>query len=297
MFTEFDFRICHLQRLRWIGRKKQLQWLKQDPQLKNLYQLTPLDVQAIFSLSPERANEVYSDLQSTFIKKSIENDLNQYHVISIQNTKYPELLKSIPDPPLLLYALGDISYLNAEPKISVIGTRNYSSEAFSKVRYIVRPLIEQNWVIVSGMARGIDTMAHQTAIELRGKTIAVLGFGFRHIYPKENRTLMKNLAQQQLLLSEYPPDVPPRKWHFPERNRIISGLSFGCLIIEAKEKSGTFITAEQALEQGRDVFVVPGSIFLEQTKGCHQLLKEGAELIDHPNDLLKIWEERKPIWS
>src|SRR5690606_26522064 len=122
--------------------------------------------------------------------------------------------------------LGDITYLNVTSKISVIGTRDYSSEALSKVRYIVSPLIKQNWVIVSGMAKGIDTMAHQTAIELHGKTIAVLGFGFRHIYPRENRQLMNHLAHHHLLLSEYPPDVPPRKWHFPERNRIISGLSF-----------------------------------------------------------------------
>ncbi len=293
MYQEFEFRLCHLHRVRWVGRKRMWQWLKLDPTLNNMYNLNLNDLQTQFSFPRNQAIDVLSDLHSSELRFSVEKDLRDFNVLLITHSNYPVLLKQIPDPPLLLYMWGNPEILTESPKITVIGTRNYSNEAAKKVDFLLEPLIKQNWVIVSGMAKGVDTMAHKAAIYYQGKTIGVLGFGFHHIYPKENAQLMKHIRTHHLLVSEYPPNMPPRKWHFPERNRIISGLSFGSLIIEAKERSGTFITAEQALEQGREVFVVPGSIFLPQTAGCHLLLKEGAELITDSKDIIESWNTRR----
>ncbi|MBB6452936.1 DNA processing protein [Salirhabdus euzebyi] len=234
-----------------------------------------------------------SGIHSGQLMHTIEKDMEKYHVITCNHKTYPPLLKRIPDPPILLYGLGNINFLKIEPKISVVGTRNHSNEAERKVEFLLKPLLHKEWLIVSGMAKGIDSIAHRLAINNTSKTIAILGFGFQHIYPKENISLMQELAKNHLLLSEYAPDEAPKPWHFPERNRIISGLTFGSLIVEAKERSGTFITAEQALDQGREVFVVPGSILHPQSKGCHLLIQEGANLVKDANDLLNAWETYK----
>jgi DNA processing protein len=291
--NELDYKLCHLQRVRWIGIHRILYWLSIDPELTSLYQISPNELQKLFSLTSQQAEESYKDLHDSRLRLSVYNDIKRYQVVTINNSYYPPLLKQIPDPPIVLYVHGKLDYLSIQPKLSVIGTRNPSIEARKKIEYLVKPLLQNNWVIVSGMAKGIDSMAHQVAIQNHGKTIAVLGFGFEHIYPEENKRLMDYLGKYHLLISEFPPSTPPKKWHFPARNRIISGLSFGSLIIEAKERSGTFITAEQALEQGRDVFVVPGSIFMQQTKGCHILIKEGAQLVQHADDLLEAWKNVK----
>ncbi|MBO8155251.1 MAG: DNA-protecting protein DprA [Bacillaceae bacterium] len=286
----------HLLRARGASRKIAYKWLNTDFFLTDLYTVKPDELQHRFHLPPEKALILYQDLHSSILMKSIEKDMKKYPIISIVHSSYPLYLSNIPDPPLILYACGNVRLFTHEPKISVVGTRNHSRDAQKKVEYLLPTLIKRNWVIVSGMARGVDTLAHQTAMNYKGKTIAVLGFGFHHCYPKENEELMNKLASEHLLLSEYPPHTPPKPWHFPERNRIISALSFATLIIEAREKSGTFITAEQALEQGREVCVVPDSIFARHATGCNQLIKEGAHLIHHPNDLLFLWENSKRNW-
>src|SRR5699024_7400953 len=176
------------------------------------------------------------------------------------------------------------------PAISVIGTRRPSAEARQKTHFAVRPLLEQGWTIVSGMAIGIDRFSHELAIDHQGKTIAVLGSGFHHIYPRENIPLFHKIVKNGLVLSEYPPDVPPRKFHFPERNRLISGLSFATLVIEATERSGTLITVDQALDQGREVYAVPGSPLIPQTKGCHRMIQDGAKLVQDVQDIVEDWE-------
>lgn len=294
---EKSLRLIHLLRCRGASRRLVRKWIHADDQLTDLYHIDTSGLQQQFRLSPERAMLLYQDLHSSALMKSIEKDLSTYQTLVINHASYPSRLSRIPDPPLVLYASGDLRLLTQEPKLSVVGTRNHSREAPRKVQYLLQPLIKQNWVIVSGLAKGIDTLAHQAAISYKGKTIAVLGFGFHHIYPKENVSLMNRLSSEHLLLSEYPPDTPARPWHFPERNRIISGLSFATLIIEARERSGTFITAEQALEQGREVCVVPDSIFTEQAKGCHLLIQEGAHLIHHADDLLNLFENSNLIWN
>src|SRR5699024_9332416 len=173
--------------------------------------------------------------------------------------------------PFVLYAIGKTELLQSSPTLSVIGTRTPSGEATDKIRYIVKPLVKNKWVIVSGMAKGIDSLAHWLSLSYQGKTIAVLGGGFHHIYPKQNISLFSQITEKGLILSEYAPHIPPKPYHFPERNRIISGLSFGTLVIEATEKSGTLITVDQALDQGREVYAVPGSPLVPQTKGCHKM--------------------------
>src|SRR5690625_2061506 len=165
-----------------------------------------------------------------------------------------------------------------------------------KMKLIVKPLVRQNWLIVSGMAKGIDSYAHKLALGHKGNTIAVLGGGFNHIYPKQNNMLYKQIAEKGLVLSEYPPEVPPKRFHFPERNRLISGLSFGTLVIEATERSGTLITVDQALDQGREVYAVPGSPLIPQTKGCHKMIQDGAKLVTHSTDISEDWNMYADNW-
>ncbi|GAA0495516.1 DNA-processing protein DprA [Salinibacillus aidingensis] len=287
MVSENELRLAHLLRVQGLGRRRIRHLLELDSSLSSIYQFSISDLQAIFRLTPMKAQKVHQGLHSPKLLNSVEQDLKKTTIISLNHPHYPSSLKMIPDPPLLLYIKGSPEFLEHEPKLSVVGTRAHSGEARRKVHSLLKPVIERDWLIVSGMAKGIDSFSHQAALTYNGKTIGVLGFGFHHIYPKENIQLMKTLEQEHLLISEYPPDASPKPWHFPERNRIISGLSFGTLVVEAKERSGTFITAEQALEQGREVFVVPGSILLPQTKGCHRLIQEGAQLIHSAEDLIE----------
>ncbi|WP_234402426.1 DNA-processing protein DprA [Oceanobacillus damuensis] len=222
--------------------------------------------------------------------------MERFKIITIVDESYPPMLNTIKDAPLVLYALGDTSLLSYSPSISVIGTRNPSPDAYKKTELIVKPLIKEKWLIVSGMARGIDSIAHKIALDCSGKTIAVLGGGFNHIYPKQNMNLFKQIINDGLVLTEYPPDIRPARYHFPERNRIISGLSYGTLVIEAMERSGTLITVEQALDQGREVFAVPGSPLQPQTKGCHRMIQDGAKLVLEAEDIFEEWTEiHKPI--
>src|SRR5699024_5620637 len=159
-----------------------------------------------------------------------------------------------------------------------------------KMKLIVKPLVRQNWIIVSGMAKGIDSYAHKLALGHKGNTIAVLGGGFNHIYPKQNNMLYKQIAVKGLVLSEYPPEVPPKRFHFPDRNRLISGLSVGTIVNEATEISGTLITVDQALYQGREVYAVPGSPLIPQTTGCHRMIQDGAKLVQDVQDIVEDWE-------
>src|SRR5699024_6634210 len=190
-------------------------------------------------------------------------------------------------PPHVLYLTGNIELLTHTPNLSVVGTRYPSKSAFPIMRKILTPLMEYKFLITSGMAMGVDGYAHQLALEHDAPTIAVLGGGFYHIYPKQHDSLFQQLIQKNLVISEYPPDQPPKRYHFPERNRIISGLSFGTFVIEAKQKSGTLITVDQALEQGKEVFALPGSILTETSSGCNQLIQDGAKLVQSHNDILE----------
>ena len=198
---------------------------------------------------------------------------------------YPPLLKEIYDPPKVLYIKGD-SALFQLPMIAVVGARKASPYGLAVAEKIGRELAEAGICVVSGMARGIDSAAHKGALSVNGPTVAVLGCGVDVVYPAENRRLMSELADRGLVISEFPPGTGPAAGNFPVRNRIISGLSKGVVIIEAAEKSGSLITADCALEQCRDVFAVPGQITNPLNKGAHRLIKQGDKLVEDVSDIL-----------
>ncbi|WDT74276.1 MAG: DNA-processing protein DprA [Candidatus Manganitrophus sp.] len=207
-------------------------------------------------------------------------------LLSLQDPDYPPLLAAIYDPPPFLYVKGDPQTANPYP-VAVVGSRRASHYGKTVAERLSRELAEQGVTIVSGFARGIDTIAHQAALAAGGRTIAVLGCGIDQIYPPEHRSLSEEVAEQGLILSEFPLGTPPDGRNFPQRNRIISGLSLGCLVVEATLESGSLITARCALEQGREVFAIPGSILSETTAGTHQLIRSGAKLVERVEDILE----------
>ena len=212
----------------------------------------------------------------------------KYKVIKIDlNSKYyPEKLKNINGKPRELYCLGNLELLNYK-SIAVIGSRNYSNYGKRAAMEFSYNLAKENICIVSGMARGIDSFAHEATLKSKGKTIAVLGSGLDVIYPKENIKLYEDIIKNDgLIISEYLLGTPPRKQNFPARNRIISGLSDGVLVIEARKNSGTNITVDFALEQGKDVFVIPGDIYSKTSDGTNFLIKEGAIPVTNYKDIL-----------
>ncbi|WP_068672406.1 DNA-processing protein DprA [Oceanobacillus sp. Castelsardo] len=290
MNNNVRLRLIHISRCRGITRRIIRRLLQIDSTLSGVYKLTPHEISKHLQIPFKNATLFYQDLHQNRMKKQLIKDLRLYKTITIVDENYPAMLNTIKDAPLVLYVKGDLSLLQYKQKLSVIGTRNPSKEAMIKLEHIVKPLVKDNWLIVSGLAKGIDSLAHQTALINQGKTIAVLGSGFHHIYPKQNTNLFHQIAKYGLVLSEYPPDIRPVKYHFPERNRIISGLSFGTLVIEATEKSGTLITVDQALDQGREVYAVPGSPTIPQTKGCHQMIQDGAKLVQSPIDIQEDWD-------
>ncbi|WP_155590218.1 DNA-processing protein DprA [Lysinibacillus cavernae] len=200
---------------------------------------------------------------------------------------FPAQLFEIPSPPTVLYVKGQYSLLTNKKQIAIIGSRKATAYSKRAIDVIVPPLVQRGYTVVSGLARGADTMAHRATINMGGYTIAVLGHGFNYLYPTENHILAKQMAEQQLLMTEYPPYMKPEKWHFPMRNRIISGLSQALIVTEAALKSGTLITTELALEQGKDVFVVPGPIDVAQSRGTNQLLLEGAIPVINGHQILE----------
>jgi DNA processing protein len=207
-------------------------------------------------------------------------------VLTWDDQDYPMYLKEIPDPPPVLYARGDLQARD-QWAVAVVGTRRLTSYGRHVTRQLVADLVSNGVTIVSGLARGIDGVAHQAALETGGRTLAVLGSGIGRIYPPEHRNLAQRIAQQGAVLSDFPPDTSPEPGNFPRRNRIISGLSLGVLVIEAGAKSGAIITARFALEQGRDVFAVPGNINARASLGANRLIQQGAKLVLDAGDILE----------
>lgn len=207
------------------------------------------------------------------------------HLLTLADSSYPQSLLEIPDPPALLYAKGNLSLLQI-PGIAVVGSRNASPQGEKNAEEFSAALSQHGVCIISGMALGIDGAAHRGALRVSGKTIAVVGTGLDIVYPARHRELAHQIAQHGLIISEFPLGTPSKPQNFPRRNRIISGLSRGCLVVEANVQSGSLITARLAAEQGREVFAIPGSIHSPLSKGCHQLIKQGAKLVDNTRDIL-----------
>ncbi|MFX3618449.1 MAG: DNA-processing protein DprA [Sporolactobacillus sp.] len=277
-------KLVQLTHCRGIGRRLIHRLLRSDPELRQLDHLSRNELIEEFGFSKRNA-EYYLEDYSSLDGERLVSDYSQkgIQIIALHHKNYPRLLREIYDPPFLLYACGNTDLLQSERSLAVVGSRHPEAEAWPVMEKLLMPLIESGWTLVSGMANGVDGMVHKLSLEHR--TIAVLGSGLFHPYPSQNRNLFQQLCRYQLVLSEYPPDARPERWRFPERNRIISGLSLGTLVIEARERSGSLITADQAIEQGREVFAVPGSVLNPNSSGTHGLIQQGAKLVMKSSDI------------
>jgi DNA processing protein len=216
--------------------------------------------------------------------------------LSSLGSDYPVYLREIADPPVVLWVQGATEVLG-RPSVAIVGSRDAMTSSLLVARQLARGLVEAGLTVVSGLAVGVDTAAHEGALEAGGTTVAVLGSGLGHIYPKANRALAGLIARTGAVVTELPPDAPPRGRHFPLRNRIISGLSRGTVVVEASDRSGSLSTARQALDQGRCVMAVPGGTLAGRHRGCHGLLKEGARLVESVDDVLDElnWPHRAAV--
>ena len=220
------------------------------------------------------------------VKKAMDRlEKKDYGIITYKDPSYPALLREIPDPPPFLYVKGRLD--SNRRKIAMVGSRNGTRYGLKVTHHLAGGLVQSGFSVVSGMAVGIDTAAHLGALEAGGTTIAVLGSGLERIYPKQNRRLFYRIAENGAVVTEFSPLSKPDAHHFPARNRIISGMSLGCVVVEAAPKSGSLITARLAADQNREVFAVPGSIHSYKSGGTHALIKEGAKLVMHVGDILE----------
>lgn len=208
-----------------------------------------------------------------------------HHLLALGDEAYPQALLQTPDPPTILYAMGELSFLN-RPAIAIVGSRNATQQGMQDARDFARELSSRGLAVASGLALGIDAAAHRGGLAGTSSTIAVVGTGLDRVYPAANRDLAREIAARGVLVSEFALGTPPVAANFPRRNRIISGLARGVLVVEAALLSGSLTTARMALEQGREVFAIPGSIHSPLSKGCHWLLKQGAKLVECADDIL-----------
>ncbi len=219
------------------------------------------------------------------LKKEIEDVLKKgYRIVTMSDRDYPPLLLEIPDPPPFLYVSGNLD--GSSKNIAVVGSRNATGYGISITKRLCADLVAHNITVVSGMARGIDTAAHEGALIGKGKTIAVLGSGLARIYPAQNIKLFQMISENGAVISELPLMAEPDAFNFPARNRIISGISLGTVVVEATKRSGSLITARLAAEQNREVFAVPGSIESFKSTGTHTLIKQGAKLVENVKDII-----------
>ncbi|MDN3608588.1 DNA-processing protein DprA [Vibrio ostreicida] len=218
-----------------------------------------------------------------------ESRANQKSIMLLDDKHYPLLLKQTETPPPVLFVEGSVASMG-QPQIAIVGSRNASIDGLNHARYFAQELAKQHLTVTSGLALGIDGYAHDGALKGGGETIGVLGCGLNTVYPNRHKTLARRIVEQGALISEFHPHVKPRSDYFPRRNRIISGLCLGVLVIEAAEKSGSLITAHYATEQGREVFALPGSIHNPLARGCNLLIKQGACLVQKVSDIMEEME-------
>jgi|TARA_B100002003_G_C14070471_1_gene515010 DNA processing protein len=248
-----------------------------------------------YGLEPSQVDRILDPGDNRNSNKQVEADLiwmtrPSHAIICYESEYYPPLLREISCPPPLLYVIGTPESLRM-PHFAIVGSRNASASGKRNAYWMARELVQLGLSISSGMARGIDTQAHAGALDGQGQTVAVLGTGVDRIYPARNRKLAKEITAAGALISEFPLGTPAVASNFPRRNRIISGMGLGTLVVEAAQKSGSLITARQAMEQNREVFAIPGAITNPLVRGCHELISNGAKLVESPDD---IREELSP---
>lgn len=287
----FIFRLKHLKGIGNQGLLRILAYYLEHPndvffcqRFSQIGQVKPQHLER-FQLSYQK---VFTELSYDFYQEF----LRKYKMITILSHDYPLELTTIFNPPIALFYCGDISLVK-KTKLAMIGTRKGTEFGKKMVDQLMPSLVGNEVVIVSGLAKGNDTAAHQACIRHGGRTIGVIGCGLDRYYPKENESLQQFMMKKQLVLTEYLPGTPPNAYHFPSRNRIIAGLSRGICVIEAKEKSGTWITAKIGLEEGRDIFAIPGTPLAENSEGCLKLIQEGAKCVITAQDILEEWQDIK----
>ncbi|OIO46198.1 MAG: DNA protecting protein DprA [Parcubacteria group bacterium CG1_02_37_51] len=274
-----------------IGCKTLLKLLNLYPDLERLWSASNSEVWAL-PLTNEQINNIITARADINIDNKIASIQKQgINILTILDDHYPKLLKQIYDPPAILYYQGDISILNIPDRLAVVGTRKISNYAKAILPNLLKPIVNSGIVIVSGLALGVDGLAHQIAVSDHKPTIAVLGSGldWSSLYPPQNFQLAQQICHHGLLVSEYPPGTSGVPGNFPMRNRIISGLCQGTLVVEAALRSGSLITAYQALEQNREVMAIPGSIHLTNSQGTNKIIQRGAKMILEPSDILSLY--------
>lgn len=300
MFSSRSAQWLFLTCLPKFGRTRRRAMLVTIPDLTDLLTRNPATLKA-YGLNGEAVAAILAwqkQDESNAVVKAVRQILldcerHEIDIVSWQHPHYPEALRHIHDAPLVLYARGDTGLLSRE-QVGIIGSRNATPAGLDHARRFAAELSKRGLLITSGLALGVDGAAHAGALNAGYATTAVVGCGLDRIYPNQHRRLGQRVIDNGLMISEYPPSTPARAAHFPQRNRIISGLSRGILVVEAGLKSGSLITARLALEQGREVFAIPGSIHSPVARGCHDLIKQGARLVDQVDDIL---EELGAAWS
>lgn len=264
---------------------------------ENILSKSAGELKRVEGVGDEIARKISSLSDGKKAKQELEKaEESGIHILTLNEEEYPFLLKQIYDPPIVLYIKGKI-LKEEKNSIGIVGSRRPSIQGRLNAEKFALELASRGWAVVSGMARGIDTSAHRGALKAKGRTIAVLGSGIDVVYPPENKGLMKEVEKDGMVISEFPLGTLPNRENFPRRNRVISGLSLGIIVVEAAEKSGALITASFALEQGREVFAVPGNVNLPTTKGCHQLIKDGAKLVHGIEDILEEFGSVPNSWT
>ncbi len=256
--------------------------------LERLFSASAKELQQVEGIGPLLSQRIARGMRDeTMLRQEMAlAERSQIQIVTLDDPEYPKSLKTISDPPLALYVRGTL-VASDDVAVGIVGTRHASLYGRQCAERLGYDLALRGVTVVSGLARGIDSAAHQGALKGSGRTIAVLGSGLQCLYPAEHEGLAAEIAQQGAVLSEYPMTMPPLPHNFPRRNRIISGLSLGVVVVEAGQRSGALITADSALEQGREVFAVPGPITTMNSQGTHLLLKQGAKLVTSVEDILE----------
>lgn len=282
--VQTKYTLAALQSLPNLGRHRIEKLLSFFESLEQTWLAGPREWRAALTLPSKHWLEIETQFQDALPEKmKIELFKRNISLLTEADEDYPNLLREISQPPLCLYIKGN--YQPTRPCIAVVGSRAATHYGKSVANHLSEALADCGFVVVSGLAKGIDSVAHRGALK-KGLTYAVLGSGHDHIYPVEHGTLAEEIQERGAVISEYFYAMPPNAGYFPARNRIISGLSVATLVVEAKETSGSLITANFALEQGREIFAVPGNIFSESSKGCHELIRQGAKIVGSLEDIL-----------
>lgn len=279
-------------RLRLVGLKDNIisKLMSKVDSYDDLFKLDKDQLRLYFSLDNESLNLIYSSRQIDLEKELEKLKTKGIKIVSLKSNDFPEQLKNISHPPVFLYYKGDLSLVKNRT-IGIVGTRKATTYGRVCCEKITKELVDSNITTVSGLALGIDAICHKKTLELKGKTIAVVGSGLDKIYPFENKKIWLEIEEKGLLISEFPLGTDPLAYNFPLRNRIIVGLSKGIVVIESKEKGGSLITASLALDEGRDVFAIPGDIFSPSSLGTNKLIKNSeAKLITSGEDILKEFD-------